>query len=164
MEAAQEEPRSSPRAEKLLLIGLALVVLIAAIAIFRVPPNKNDVLAFKASSAFDGFSTSGRVGDTKGFGVFFHTREESNPWVEIDLGKVRKISRVTVKNREDCCKERAIPLVVSVRTPKGELVEVARHEKNFNTWDAKFAGVEAKAVRLSIPKTTIFHLSRVDID
>ncbi len=35
-----------------------------------------------------------------------HTREESNPWWEIDLGKISNITSISIWNRTDCCKSR----------------------------------------------------------
>jgi hypothetical protein len=35
-----------------------------------------------------------------------HTREEDYPWVEINLGEVKDISKVVLSNRLDCCQER----------------------------------------------------------
>ncbi|XP_048059444.1 fucolectin-like [Megalobrama amblycephala] len=35
-----------------------------------------------------------------------HTKSEFNPWWRVDLGNVYSINKVTITNRQDCCKER----------------------------------------------------------
>jgi hypothetical protein len=46
--------------------------------------------------------------------ILFHTLEEESPWVEYDLGSRKAFKRLVVKNRSDCCPDRAVPLVFEV--------------------------------------------------
>ena len=57
--------------------------------------NKAD---YGAQLAWKGGSTN-----NKGF---FHSKEENNPWLIIELNRPVNISAVTITNREDCCGER----------------------------------------------------------
>ncbi len=95
-------------------------------------------------------------------GYFFHTRsDDKNPWVEFDLAADVQVSKVTVENREDCCEERAVPLVIEVSQDRAAWQEVARSVAKFSTWRATFAPVHARYVRLRIPRPTALHLHRV---
>jgi hypothetical protein len=92
---------------------------------------------------------------------FFHTKQEAEPWLEIDLGEKRTFSSVRVLNREDCCQERAVPLVIEVSDDGKEWLEVKKRTKEFVSWRTKFEPVNARLVRLRAPKKTSLHLRRV---
>lgn len=94
---------------------------------------------------------------------FFHTNDESQPWWEMDLGTVQKFSKVKVKNREDCCSDRVVPLVLEVSSDGKNWKQLARKNDVFTTWQAEFSPVEARWVRLRLAKKGIFHLLSVDI-
>jgi hypothetical protein len=95
--------------------------------------------------------------------IFFHTIEEESPWVEIDLGSVRTFSRVIVRNRQDCCKERAAPLAIEISDDGSSFVEVARRQDVFDQWDAKFASVHARYVRAKALRRTVLHLEGISV-
>lgn len=95
--------------------------------------------------------------------MFFHTTEEEKPWVEIDLGSGQKISRVEVVNREDCCLERAVPLIVEVSNDRNTFQEVARRTETFREWETTFAPVTARYVRVRVDRRSILHLVRVTV-
>ncbi len=92
--------------------------------------------------------------------IFFHTVEEENPWVQIDLAEKTRFSAVTVKNRMDCCQERAQPLIVEVGDDGQTWREVARNDSVFFTWRPEFQPVEARFVRLRVPKRSQLHLEQ----
>lgn len=95
--------------------------------------------------------------------LLFHTQEERNPWVRFDLGKVYAVKRVEVKNRSDCCGERAVPLVVEISLDDQTYTEVARTEVDFSEWVAKFPSQDARYVRLRALRKTLLHLDGVTI-
>jgi hypothetical protein len=95
--------------------------------------------------------------------IFFHTREEDSPWVEIDLGSPQSIARVSVSNREDCCGERAVPLVVEVGDDQKQWKQVARAQDQFRDWEASFDAVKARYVRLRVDRRSTLHLVRVSV-
>jgi hypothetical protein len=95
--------------------------------------------------------------------IFFHTQEEENPWVEIDLGKPESFSRIEVTNREDCCPERAVPMIVEVGDDRQHWTEVAKRTETFRVWEAKFKTVKARYVRLRVPRYTALHLVKVAV-
>ena len=64
----------------------------------------------------------------------FHTNQAPNQNVTIDLGSVRRISRIVVYNRSDCCQERAVPLTLELsKDGKAFQVIEERHEP-FDRW------------------------------
>ena len=95
--------------------------------------------------------------------IFFHTNEEDSPWVEIDLGKVETFSTVAIRNRLDCCKERAVPLAIEVSKDGLAYSQVARRDEPFSVWDAKFEPVHARYVRARALRRTILHLERIAV-
>ena len=92
---------------------------------------------------------------------FFHTDGENQPSILFDLHQARTLSSVIVENRLEYGQERAVPLLVEVSTDKKNWREVAKRTQEFTTWRADFTRVEARWVRLSVPRRTYLHLSRV---
>jgi len=95
--------------------------------------------------------------------VMFHTREENDPWVEFDLGGIKSIRRIDVKNRIRCCQDRAVPLIAEVSLDHVHWKEVARQSGDFATWTAKLPRTPAAFVRLRVPRVTYLHLADVKI-
>jgi len=95
--------------------------------------------------------------------VMFHTSEELSPWFEIDLGRVKPVQRLHVKNRVDCCQERAVPLVAEVSNDRSNWQVVARRDSPFLLWEPSFPAVDARYVRLRVLRFTSFHLEQVKV-
>jgi hypothetical protein len=95
--------------------------------------------------------------------IFFHTREEESPWLEIDLGKIERISRVHVVNRSDESADRALPLLVEVSTDGTNFRTVAQRTAPFSQWTARFEPSDARLVRLRAARRTMLHLERVSV-
>ena len=95
--------------------------------------------------------------------VLFHTLEEENPWVEIDLGAIQAVRRVEVKNRTDCCWERVVPLVVEVSSDRAQWIEVARRDHEFIRWTASFSRRHARYVRLRVAALSTLHLEEIAV-
>jgi hypothetical protein len=93
--------------------------------------------------------------------MFFHTNDDDKPWVEFDLGSPQKIARVEVINREDCCLERAVPLVVEVSNDHNTYQEVARRVETFREWETTFPPVSARYLRVKVDRRSTLHLVRV---
>jgi hypothetical protein len=94
---------------------------------------------------------------------FFHTGNESKPWILFDLRGSKHISAIFVENRRDCCGERAVPLVVEVSTDNKRWKEVARKTGDFTTFSKRFPRVRARYVRLRVDRTSVLHLASVRI-
>lgn len=95
--------------------------------------------------------------------IFFHTNNESNPWLLIDLERVTDISGLTVVNRLDELLERAVPLVVEVSQDGAGFTEVVRQPSSFSTWEPRFQTTKARYVRLRVDRTSVLHLERVEV-
>lgn len=94
---------------------------------------------------------------------FFHTQNEAQPWLEIDLGAPRTVSGVHVFNRRDCCTERAVPLIVEASSDKNRWQELARRTEVFDDWRATFKPTSARWVRFRAARQTILHLHDVRV-
>lgn len=116
-----------------------------------------------ASSLFSGYDTSaGAVdGNTSDLGV--HTTQQDKPWIVIDLGDTKQIRQVVVYNRADCCKDRAIPLLVETSVDGRDYREVARQEAEFSKWKAVFPPTEARYVRVKVGKKSFLHLNEIEV-
>jgi F5/8 type C domain-containing protein len=141
----------------LLFVGAAAVFGVVRGIIWAMPDRHH----FRASSGAWGYPAEGTVGDLGDQGIFFHTSEELNPWVEIDLDTLRDVDRVIVENRTDIGAERAIPLVVELGDSDRHFHEVGRRIEAFDHWTATFPKQKARYVRLSVPRKTILHLKSV---
>ena len=81
----------------------------------------------------------------------------------VDLQTVKRIGRVTVVNRSDCCLERAHPLVIEVSTDGTSWKEVARRTELFRTWRATFGVQQSRYVRLRALRRTHLHFKDVRV-
>jgi hypothetical protein len=121
-------------------------------------PNLAKGKPFATSSSW-----AGCPGDPGCMAQLFHTNPQDNPWIEFDLGKPTRVHRIDVENRDDCCQDRAVPLVAELSNDRVSWKEVARRDKDFATWVAKFPATSARYVRLRVPRSTTFHLHQVAI-
>lgn len=155
---------------RLLRIGTALALVLAlttasvlAIGAWLRGPNLALHKATASSSAYGNQrSTKGAVDGIRSTHGF-HTDEEQNPWLSIDLGSVESIGSVVVHNRSDCCQDRAIPLVVETSLDGQQWTQVAKRQKSFSRWKASFPTTDARFVRLTVHKRTYLHLNEVEI-
>jgi len=115
-----------------------------------------------SSKAFDCHPEQNECGGARS-AMFFHTNDEDNPWVEFDLGAPTSIGRIQVVNREDCCAERVVPLVVEVGDDRQHWRPVARATETFREWEQSFDQVKARYVRLRIDRHSALHLVRVSL-
>lgn len=95
--------------------------------------------------------------------IFFHTNEEDSPWVEIDLRSAQSFSHVEVVNRDDCCLDRAVPLIIEVGNDREHWREVVRRPDSFREWDATFKPVSARYLRLRVDRHSTLHLVRISV-
>ena len=144
---------------RVLLVGLVLALLVVGICVWRTRPDLAKGKPFWTSSR----SPSCPAAVLPCAGLMFHTDEELNPWVEIDLGSQRVIRQIAVSNRADCCTDRAIPLIAEISRTGGQWTEVGRRTADFVSWTAKFPPATARYVRLRVPRRTTFHLHGVAV-
>jgi hypothetical protein len=101
------------RRRKTVGVVAVLLALFALVMVGRAPairlidgPNLLDGLSFATSSVYDEFAPKDHTSHGRPTAILFHTREDEQPWVEYDLGAVRAIHRLEVRNRTDCCEDR----------------------------------------------------------
>jgi hypothetical protein len=145
-----------------------LVLLLApGLVLYRTWQEKRDDLArnrpWKASSEQPHACDSPAQSCPQTPGFFFHTADEENPWLMIDLGGKYPVKRVQVVNRTDCCPERVAPLAIEVSTDKKNWKIVAQRKDSFSTWDATFPSAQARHVRIRALRRTMLHLSSVKV-
>lgn len=150
-----------------LVLSLVLALALAALAA-REWVEKNGDLArgkpWTASSKYPEGGCKSPLQSCPGSEMyFFCTNEQDNPWLEIDLQSVQKISRVRVYNRQDCCGDRAVPMVIEVSRDHKRWDEVAKRGSNFSTWKVGFPTTEARWVRLRVTRRSFLHLTGVRI-
>ncbi len=126
-------------------------------------PELTSSAQYRTSSQWRGFSDKSRT--VLGFksGIFFHTEEEHGPWIEYDFGRTTPVHLVRVVNRIECCRDRAVPLVVEVSDDAKTWRSVARRDARFRTWRARFPKTDARYVRLRVAGKSTLHLEQVEI-
>lgn len=146
---------------RIALLGAVLVLLVIGGRVLMLGPNLAAGKPFRLSSSFSGWAAC--VANNGCNGLMFHTETEPNPWIQLDLGAPKKVSRVEVINRGDCCADRATPLVVEVSTDRATWTPVARRNEPFGSWAASFPPRVARYVRLTVPRRTVLHLQAIAV-
>jgi hypothetical protein len=149
-----------------LLVALLGTVLLVALKAGEFMERRKDLAAAKAwrtSSVLMAGCNSPAQTCPENLNFFFHTVDEAKPWIQIDLGRPERFSRVRVVNRKDCCAERAAPLMIEVSTNGKDWKEVSRNPVTFTNWLAKFSPVDARWVRLRADRKTMLHLAQVRV-
>jgi len=166
------------RAHRRLLVAISLRWLLLALAVATVigavlaaSPIGREWLArnrlahatWKASSADAGQPLEGKMPPSGEPTFFMHTKLEDNPWIELEIpgGVARRISRVVVANRSDCCYGRALPLVVEISPDRQSWTEVARRTEPFEHWTARFVPTATRWIRLRVSRRSFLHLRDV---
>lgn len=149
-----------------LKIAALVMCLVLPLAWFLLKPRN---LALKrpvevsSRSAEHGVDPS-RVVDGKRMNLGFHSDEKGPHVVTVDLGAVRRIHRVDVFNRADCCQERAVPLRLEVSSDARSFRTLLVRIDPFSLWKATFPATEARYVRLvQTSETVAFHLSEIEV-
>ncbi len=162
--AVARRPRG-PRA-RLWVAAAALAAGSLALPGVRLRLAYRDVAAgatWRASSAFGGYPDHGRSDDADGSSLFFHTIEEDEPWLQLDLGSTRRVRGASVRNRSECCEERAAPLELELSLDGVAWSVAARTAHAFDVWTPAFAERPARYVRLRARRKTILHLAGVTV-
>ena len=155
-------------------IGLRRLVLVAAVAAFVLVvglggyfivrgPNILDGRAWRTSSMLftchpEQHDCGGSVTD-----IFFCTAEDESPWIEYDLGGNKHFTKVVVKNRTDCCSERAVPLVLEASDDRTTWRQLAIQSAPFKTWSPSLGKERARYLRLRVPRRSFLHLEAVEV-
>lgn len=156
----EQGPRAWLRGAVEILLPLVMAALVGSL-FFALAPSRG--YRFRASSVQPSFQLKGWTGISGTDGLFFHTKKQMSPWVEIVPPK-GPFHEIQVWNRGRN-RDRAVPLIVEIPDGKGGFREIARKSEAFAETTFTFDPVRATKVRLRIPdKKTWFHLRRVRID
>lgn len=162
-----EAIRALSRWVLILVIGLAGLTVVRAHVLPRFGPE--DLAAgkpWRASSKLADCHPENITCGSGRTGVFFHTQNEANPWLELDLGAPTTFSSLLIRNRRDGPKDvvdRAVPLILEVGDDQQTWRTVATLDRPFQEWTPRFEPITARYVRLRVPRTTWFHLDAVKV-
>lgn len=99
----------------------------------------------------------------------FHTTQENQPWVIIDLQQIRNVSRIAIFNRlSDACAERARNICASISIDGMDWAEIYKHNgRVFGGIDGKplliSVGREARFVRIWLADANFLHLDQIEV-
>jgi hypothetical protein len=162
VEAGRERRLLFVRYAKLGVLALCLL-LPAAYALLKRPNLAlHRPVVVSSRSPQHGVDPSSVV-DGKRTNLGFHTEDGREKTVTVDLGSLRRIRRVDVFNRADCCWDRAVPLALEVSIDGKSFRTVLLRIDEFALWKAEFATTEARYVRLTQTGTAAFHLSEIEV-
>jgi hypothetical protein len=154
--------RTSSRRARL-VVGLGVVVLLTGATLRWVEPDLADGKPWQASSAWGSFPGSGVMRGDAPLDGRFHTTEEDNPWVRLDLGAVQRVHAVRIENRTNCCRERALPLAIELSVDGERWKLVGYRRLLFDTFMQQFPSSEARYVRLRVDRRSLLHLRRISV-
>jgi hypothetical protein len=150
------------RARLIVALAVGLALGFASFAAWRAPHDVLKGRPFRLSSegarCYPAHQTCGG-GRTR---IFFHTLEESSPFIQYDLGRTVTLSHVAVTNRRDSgLADRAVPLVIETSLDEKTWHVVARRDYWFEEWLAEFPSTQARYLRLRVARRSILHLEGV---
>jgi hypothetical protein len=148
------------------LVASTFVAVLAAsgIGVLLRKPDLAKGKPWRASSTWAECTPSKRqCGPVTDTGIFFHTNEDASPWVEMDLGAPTSFSSMSLKNRGDCCGDRAVPLVIEIGNDQKTWTEIARKKEDFQTWNPQFPKQNARYVRVRVDRKSWLHLDKVAV-
>lgn len=100
----------------------------------------------------------------------FHTDKEINPWWQVDLLSVYKLTEVWVYNRIDACPERSrtLRVLLSLDGYEWQLVYANNHNFIFGGIDSQplrisLENIPARYVRLQLAEENYLHLDEVEV-
>lgn len=119
---------------------------------------------FRASSSDASHPIAGQVRMMSPGRQLVSTADEASPWLEIDLGRVRRLGRIEVRNRSDRDGERAVSLAIELRSSESEpWTLAARRDRPFLTWLAELPDRPARYVRVRALRKTSLQLEGISI-
>jgi hypothetical protein len=149
------------RWSRLAALGAVALLLMIGGRILTLGPDLAAGRPFRLSSTWSGFAAC--LAANGCHNLMLHTELEESPWVEIDLGSPRRVRRLEVFNRDDCCGSRATPLVAEVSVDRSGWAEVARSDRDFGSWKPSFPARVARFVRLRVPRRSVLHLQSIAV-
>jgi hypothetical protein len=101
-------------------------------------------------------------GDRKAVGC--RVDGDVTPWIQIDLGRVRTVSRVVLTNRADDVSSTSLPLMVDLSIDGKTFVEYERKAERFTTWTtAAHPPAQARYVRVVLLSPATLQLTEIEV-
>jgi hypothetical protein len=150
------------RAWRLVAVIMTLASVFAAYLAWQTPRDVLQGRPFRLSSEWAKCDPAHQTcggGTTR---IFFHTLEETNPFIQYDLGRPVPLTHVAVTNRRDSgLADRAVPLVIETSLDDKTWHVVAKRDYWFEDWLAVFPSTPTRYLRLRVARRSILHLERV---
>jgi hypothetical protein len=166
LDVAAGRRRVAHASRRALWVVLGVVVLTAAAVTLATLSLRRpwERYTWASSSSWGGSPRVGTLGDHDWmYDLVFHTDEQQNPWVIVDLLAQRLVEKVTIVNRLDCCQERGLPLEIDLAGPDGKFSQIALRTTQFDVWEATFPRQRARFLRLQANSKTVLHFRDVEI-
>lgn len=96
----------------------------------------------------------------------FHSSDDGDPRLTIDLARVVRVKEIVLFGRGDCCFEQSIPLSLEVSSDGVSYRRVARLSERFSQvdpWRVQFEAVETRFVRIHSLRRSVLVLSEVQV-
>jgi hypothetical protein len=168
LEAGDARERGTERAQRIVAVGVIVIAVLAQVwacatrplnlALHREVHASSEALSTTATGAVDGIRYGAQLG--------FHSAEQDEPWLSVDLGRQVAINRVAAYGRSDCCFDQSIPLAFEVSDDGTAYRTVARREEPFSQpdpWILKPRGLTARFVRFRTLRHSFLVLSEVEV-
>ena len=172
LDVARTPERHLERAFLLRFVRTSLGLVVLSLAILAgvrigldvaLGPDLAAAKPWRASSAYERFDPKAKIVDGNRTQIFFHTKSEREPWVELDLEEPTTIHRVDVRNRRDCCRDRAFPLAIEGSLDGETWRELGRRTEPFGRWTLRLEPTTVRYVRARALKRTFLHLESLEV-
>jgi F5/8 type C domain-containing protein len=161
-------PRRAPWLPRWVVLAGATVGLGSLAAwLWAADPNlARQALVSASSSDFDTVPAAAVDGFRYGQ-LGFHSRLQSSPWLALDLGAPRVITRVQAYGRGDCCFDQSVPLALEVSDDGVEYRVLATRQRPFTQYEPWIVRprerLVARFVRLHTRGKQMLVLSEVEV-
>ena len=150
------------RARLIVAVAVGVALAVVALVAWRAPRDVLQGRPFRLSSEWVKCDPAHRTCGGSTTRIFFHTLEDSSPFIQYDLGRAISLTRVAVTNRRDSrLAERAVPLVIETSMDEKTWHVVARRDYWFEEWLAVFPSTKARYLRLRVARRSLLHLESV---
>jgi hypothetical protein len=146
-------------------IGAGVIVAWLTLRILS-PPNVARDKPVRGSSTDWSTTAAGAVDGEKNGRFGFHTHEEDQPWLIIDLERSHPIGSVKVFGRGDCCFDQSIPLALEVSDDGVSFRMIGERTEPFSEsepWVFTPTPVVARFIRLRTERHSVLVVSEVEV-